>query len=136
MKNWFYLLVAILLVFTTITTLSSCSKNETATCASCGAENSVDVKQLKSADDRKKGEQITLGYMDTIANMQGRIDMAYASGAIGKSERDKYINDFILPASEYVEGNIKQLDEGKFLKGKFGYYRVRKAFETSGLTGP
>ena len=98
-------------------------------------ENSVDAKQLKSADDRKKGEQITLGYMDTIANMQGRIDTAYASGAIGKSERDKYINDFILPASEYVEGNIKQLDEGKFLKGKFGYDRVRKAFETSGLTG-
>ena len=88
-------------------------------------ENSVDAKQIKSEEDGKKGEQITLGYMDTIANMQGRIDMAYASGAIGKSERDKYINDFILPASEYVEGNIKQLDEGKFLKGKFGYDRVR-----------
>ena len=44
MKKSLSFFVAILLVFASIITLSSCDKNETVACASCGAENSVDVK--------------------------------------------------------------------------------------------
>lgn len=99
-------------------------------------ENSINPKDLKSSKQREAGEQVTIGYMKKIANMQGRIDTAYATGAISESERNKYINDFILPASDFVEANLKELDEGKlFVRGGFGYDSIKKAFNTEDLKG-
>ena len=98
-------------------------------------ENPVDVKKLKTTEDKIKGGQLVEDYMKTISFMQGRIDSAYASGAIGKDERNRLINDFILPASDYIEGNIEQLDQGKLLHGKLGYDRIKKAFNMDNLKG-
>lgn len=97
-------------------------------------ENAVDLKSLKTSEDRENAQKTTKGYMDTIAYMQGRIDTALATGAIGKDERKRLIDSFIIPASDYVEQNLEQLDQGQLLKGKLGYDRIKKFFNTDDLT--
>lgn len=97
----------------------------------------LNVKNIKSAKAQKQASDFTIGYMKRIAAMQGNIDSAYHAGVINKTQRDNFTNSYIAPVTDYLEANLKQLDEGN-LKGfgqKLGYEKISKQFNTKGLKG-
>ena len=77
--------------------------------------------------------------MKSVAQMQGRIDAAYAAGAIGKDERKRLMQSFIEPIINFVETNAEQFDEKSWIGGiggsKLGYENIKKQFNLDGLKG-
>ena len=77
--------------------------------------------------------------MKSVAQMQGRIDAAYAAGAIGKDERKRLMQSFIEPITNFVETNAEQFDEKSWIGGiggsKLGYENIKKQFNLDGLKG-
>lgn len=98
--------------------------------------NEINLKELKSEEQKEIAQERQVQFMNNIATMQGKIDMAFATGAIDKNTRNRLVEQFILPASEVVENNIQQLDEGNlFGKNLLGYDRIKKEFDLTDLKG-
>lgn len=96
----------------------------------------INVKDLKSTEQKEQAHNRQIATMKAIATMQGRIDSAVATGAITKEERKQYIQKYIAPASDFVEQNLQQLDEGSWNgKNLLGYDRIKKEFDTTDLKG-
>ena len=97
----------------------------------------MNVKNIKKNGTQKDASSFSVGYMKRIASMQGAIDSAYRAGVIDKPQRDNYTNSYIAPVTDYLESNLKQLDEGtwKGIGTKLGYDKIAKRFNTEGLTG-
>lgn len=97
----------------------------------------MNVKNIKKNGTQKDASAFSVGYMKRIASMQGAIDSAYRAGVITKAQRDNYTNSYIAPVTDYLESNLKQLDEGtwKGMGTKLGYDRIAKRFNTEGLKG-
>jgi len=94
------------------------------------------VKEIKKGKQQQQAQQGLFGYMQNIARMQGNIDSAYSAGVITKEERNRMMNQYITPVTDYLESNLSQLDESS-IKGiagkKLGYDRIAKQFSTEGL---
>ncbi len=97
----------------------------------------TDVKQIVKSKGQKEASQGIMQYMNKVASVQGRIDSAYNAGVIDKKTRDRYIDSYITPVTEYLGSNLSQLDEATwFNRGeKLGYDRISKQFNTKGLKG-
>lgn len=64
-----------------------------------------------------------------VAEAQGALDTAYNAGIIDKSKREKLINNYIQPMTDFLEANLSELDERKgFIGTKLGYANIKKAF--------
>ena len=71
-----------------------------------------------------------LGRLQSVAEAQGALDTAYNSGIIDKAKRQKLINNYIQPMTDYLEANLAELDERKgFFGTKLGYANIKKAFD-------
>ena len=57
MKKVFSLLLATLLIFVILSSLSSCNKSNTIACSSCGAENTTNVKYCSNCGTQMKNDQ-------------------------------------------------------------------------------
>ena len=100
---------------------------------SLSGEGVKKVKDIKKNKNQVEAQNSVIGYMQKVAGMQARIDTAYNAGAISKDERKRLMNSYITPVTDYLEANLEQLDEGKFLGSKLGYDKIKKQFSTEGL---
>lgn len=100
---------------------------------SASGEGVQNVKTVKKNKSQQEAQNSVIGYMQRVAGMQARIDTAYNAGAIGKDERKRLMNTYISPVVDYLEANLEQLDEGRFMGSKLGYDKIKKQFSTDGL---
>ena len=100
---------------------------------SLSGEGVKKVKDIKKNKNQVEAQNSVIGYMQKVAGMQARIDTAYNAGAISKDERKRLMNSYITPVTDYLEANLEQLDEGRFLGSKLGYDKIKKQFSTEGL---
>lgn len=103
-------------------------------------ENIIKTKGNTKGEAAKESHGKLVGSMKNITEMQGRIDLARACGAIGDTDRKRLMKSFIEPITNYVEANAEQFDEGSWIGGinkfnKLGYDKIKKHFDTKGLTG-
>lgn len=91
------------------------------------------VKNVKKNKSQKEAQNKVVGYMKRIADMQARIDTAYNAKAIGEKERERLMNTYIAPATDFLEANLQQLDEGHIWGAKLGYEQIKKHFSTDGI---
>lgn len=99
-------------------------------------EDVINAKDLKSKEQKEQAHNRQIATMQAIALMQGRIDSAVATGAITKEERKHFMQKYIAPASDFVEQNLEQLDEGNlFGKNLLGYDRIKQEFDVTDLKG-
>jgi len=91
------------------------------------------VKNVKKNKSQQEASNSVMNYMRTVAGMQARIDTACNAGAITKDERKRLMNSYIQPVTDYLEANLEQLDEGRFMGSKLGYEQIKKQFSTEGL---
>lgn len=99
--------------------------------------SSFNIKDVKKNKGQQQASDFLIGYMQQVANMQGRIDTAYNAGAIDKSTRNRMMNNYLQPITDYLESNLEQLDEKKFglIGSKLGYENIKRAFNTDDLKG-
>ena len=99
----------------------------------------VKTKGNTKGDAANEAHTKLVDRMKSVAQMQGRIDAAYAAGAIGKDERKRLMQSFIEPITNYVEANAEQFDEKSWIGGiggsKLGYENIKKQFNLDGLKG-
>ena len=103
-------------------------------------ENIIKTKGNTKGEAAKESHGKLVGSMKNIAEMQGRIDLARACGAINDTDRKRLMKSFIEPITNYVEANAEQFDEGSWIGGinkfnKLGYDKIKKQFDTDGLEG-
>lgn len=100
-------------------------------------EGQLDVNNVKKNKTQKQASNDLIGYMQRIARMQGDIDSAYNAKVIDKNTRNRMMNSYITPVSDFLESKLSQLDEGTWWgRGqKLGYGRIAQAFNTDGLKG-
>ena len=97
----------------------------------------LDVKNVQKNKTQQQASEQLIGYMKNVARLQERIDTAYNSQAIDKSTRQRMMNDYIAPVTDYIQSKVEQFDEKSLgIAGqKLGYGRINKMFNTDGLKG-
>ncbi|MBQ7977701.1 MAG: hypothetical protein IJ301_03860 [Clostridia bacterium] len=103
-------------------------------------ENIVKAKGNTKGNAAIDAHNKTIGSIKAIAEMQGRIDLARACGAINDSDRKRMMKTFIEPITKFIETNAEQFDEGSWIGGinkfnKLGYEKIKKHFDTTDLKG-
>ena len=93
------------------------------------------VNPKKAAKNNRgvDAQNSVLGMMTEVVAMQNAIDTAYHNKIIDKSRRQKMINSYIQPMTDYLENSLVELDEKSNLFGKkLGYDAIKNAFDIEG----
>lgn len=73
---------------------------------------------------------LVLNRLQGVAEAQGALDTAYSAGIIDKQKRQKLMNSYIQPMTDYLEANLIELDERKgWIGTKLGYGNIKRAFD-------
>lgn len=71
--------------------------------------------------------------LQQVAEAQGVLDTAYRTGIIDKNKRQKMMNNYVQPMTDYLEANLMELDERKgWFGSKVGYGNLVKSFNVEG----
>jgi len=99
-------------------------------------DDSEKVNAKKAVKKGKAGgiQSNVLSRLQSVAQAQGAIDMAYNTGIITKPQRQSMMSKFIEPMTNYLESNLSDLDERQgFFGAKLGYGRLKQEFSTKGI---
>lgn len=107
---------------------------------------SFDDEQLKSINTGKKHKMKNgQEYQSNVQSMlnrasqyQQKVDAYYNAGIINKATRQRLNDNYIAPMSQYLQANLKDLDEHQnwvVFGKKLGYNSIAKQFQTKGLQG-
>lgn len=107
---------------------------------------SFDDKQLKAIDTNKRHklkngreyQSNVQSYLNRASEYQQKVDAYFNAGVIDKATRQRLNDNYITPMSNYLQANLKDLDEHNHwwaFGKKLGYNNVTKEFNTNGLKG-
>lgn len=93
----------------------------------------VNPKKAAKNNGGVDAQSSVLAQMTQVVAMQNAIDTAYNNKLIDKSRRQKMINSYIQPMTDYLENSLVELDEKSgFFGKKLGYDAIKNAFDIEG----
>lgn len=97
----------------------------------------LNPKKNKSKDGQRYESDVQT-YMNRVSGYQQKVDAYYNAGVIDKGTRQRLNDNYIAPMAEYLNANLKDLDEHQGWWGfgkKLGYNNIKKTFDIEGLEG-